>query len=104
MHHLASCFEPAVAPKAKEEFKAKSNSKSVMNAPKGGKVRHRLLPLELGGIGSAASCCTPLCFAIVRSSAQTSTSLLQAKDAKRAEVKAKKLEKAGLGPNTLTKK
>lgn len=45
-----------------------------------------------------------LCFAVVRSSAHTLTPLLQAKDAKRAEVKAKKLEKAGLGPNTLTKK
>ena len=52
----------AVAPK-KDEFKPKSNSKSVMNAPKGGK----------------------------------------AKEAKRAEAKAKKAEKNGTGGLTTKK-
>lgn len=134
----------------KEEFKPKSNSKSVMNAPKGGKVRAqregRRACMHAHRAGTAARARTPrgassLADAVrqwaVHLNRHTSAcwhscpSLLsrpsrdaspprcrrpaplpaprssapQAKDAKRAEAKAKKLEKAGFGaPSNLTKK
>lgn len=126
----------------KEEFKAKSNSKSVMNAPKGGKVSDKPRPPPLAAPPPPATtqdahrypraACTAASTLSWRRSVLFSTLLCmhaqalqhtqaapinrshpthppttppQAKDAKRAEAKAKKLEKAGHGvPTNLTKK